>query len=128
MSNYPPIPILTGELPDDNEELANIVVQFPSLADDRADPPVSIPELLDYLRDEAPDGEELQAEDLRFIRTAQVAERAYWIWAFREPGGGESAYLTVSQDAKGAVTIGYETDYYGLTPEQYMLGDYHGVF
>lgn len=52
----------------------------------------------------------------------------YWIERFHEPDGGASAYATVSVDANGSATLGYETDYYGLPPEQYVLGEHHQVF
>ncbi len=85
-------------------------------------------DLLEYLGLEVPDGDQLSAADLQFVRTARVAERDYWLWRFTEPGpDGEEAYATVSLDC-AEVILGYETDYYGLTPEQYLLGDYHEVF
>lgn len=73
-----------------------------------------------------PDGESLAAEDLTFLRTALVDQTRYWIWSFDEPDG-DRAYATVSAGPEG-VSVGYETDYYGLTPEQFILGDYHDVF
>lgn len=116
-------------MPDDNAALANVQVEFPALRDDSADSsPTSVPALLDYLADEVPDGDRLTERDLTFVRTAQVADAEYWLWRFREPGpDGEDAFVTVSRRG-GQVCVGYGTDYYGLTPEQYILGDYHEVF
>lgn len=117
------------EMPDDNANLANVVVEFPRLSNDTpASCPAGAQDLLRYLADEAPGGQRLSDADLHFLRTALVATRRYWIWRFLEPDGGDPAYLTVSQHDDGQVVIGYEADYYGLSPEQFLLGDYHGVF
>lgn len=118
-----------GEMPGDNADLASIQVDFPPLRNDSAESsPESVSALLQYLADEVPDGDQLAESDLHFVRTAQVADAEYWVWRFREPGAdGQGAFLTVSRRG-GQVCVGYETDYYGLTPEQYVLGDYHQVF
>jgi hypothetical protein len=114
-------------MPPDNADLAHVAIDFPRLSDDTAvSCPVALGDLLRYLADEAPGGERLSEPELHFVRTAQVTDRRYW--RFREPDGGELAYATVSQGDDGQVVIGYEADYYGLSPEQFMLGDYHGVF
>ena len=68
-----------------------------------------------------------KAADLGFIRTAQVGERKYWIWRFRDEYGIE-CFATVECAPDGTACIGYDINYLGLTPEQYMLGDYHNVF
>jgi hypothetical protein len=114
-------------MPDDNADLANVAVSFPTLPDAAAEPPVSTQEILDYLALEVPDGDRLRAKDLVFLRTAQVAEMQYWLWRFTEPGGGE-AYATVSRSPDGTVCVGFEGNDYGLAPEQFMLSDYHNVF
>jgi hypothetical protein len=117
-----------GDMPEDNADLAGIDVSFARLEDDSAEScPVPIEQILDYLGDEVPNGDLLEAEDLVFIRTAQVAEIAYWIWRFEEPDG-TPAYATVSRDPDGSVCIGYDSNDFGLTPEQFMLGEYHNVF
>ena len=119
--------ISAEEMPDDNAELAGVAVDFPRL---REDSPTGCPVSLDdvsYLADEVPGGASLTRGELTFLRTAQVEASKYWIWRFREPEGGDEAYVTVAT-ADGAETIGYETNYYGLSPEQFILGDYHGVF
>lgn len=103
------------------------IVDFRRLPDDSpASCPVPVVAVLDYLSDEVPDGESLTASDLVFVRTAQVENSRYWIWRFNEPDG-DAAYATVSAAPDGTATIGYETDYYGLTPEQFILGDHHQV-
>ena len=116
------------EMPDDNADLASLSPEFARLDDDSpASCPAPISELLDYLIDEAPGGERLSASDLAFQRTALVESTRYWIWVSCEPDGGDRAYLTVA-DTGTSHTVGYESDYYGLTPEQFILGDYHQVF
>lgn len=116
-------------MPDDNADLASIAVEFDRLTPDTAESsPLSSTEILRYLADEVPGGEGLSAHDLRFVRSAQIADRSYWIWSFREPDGGSSAYVTVALGQGDQTTLGYETNYYDLSPEQFLLGDYHDVF
>lgn len=120
--------IPADEMPDDNADLAGLSPDFPRLDDDSATScPVPVAELLDYLGDEAPGGERLTGADLSFRRTALVETTRYWIWTFDEPDGGDPAFLTVSDDGT-SLTVGYESDYYGLTPEQFIVGEYHNVF
>jgi hypothetical protein len=116
-------------MPDDNADLSTVTVTFPRLPDDSAAGcPVPVSDLLEYLAMEVPDGDSLSAEQLTFLRTADVEGTQYWIWRFREPDG-DNAYATVSVAPGGSrTTIGYDADYYGLTPEQFILGDYHQVF
>ncbi len=124
---FPPMPPYE-EMPEDNAELARLVVDFSRLADDTFDScPVSMEDILDYLHLESPDGDGIEEKDLVFLRTAQVAEKAYWIWKFTESDGVE-CYVTVSATSQGETCIGYEQNAYGLTTEQYMLGDYYNVF
>lgn len=116
------------EMPEDNEELAKIKVEFPYLSDNSAKScPESMKEILDYLHMESPDEDDIEASDLKFIRTAKVENHEYWIWKFYE-ADGEECYVTVSKRPDDGTTIGYDDNFLNLTPEQYILGDYHGVF
>lgn len=116
------------EMPEDNAELASISVEFPMLRSNTAEScPVPLSDVVEYLRRESTDGDAVQPEQLSFLRTAQVAEQRYWIWAFQE-ADGSPCYVTVSVSPEGSSCIGYEENYYNLTPEQFMLGDYHEVF
>ena len=109
------------EMPDDNARLASIEVEFSSLEPDSADScPTGMKAILDYLAIEVPDGGSLNPSDLTFVRTARVEETSYWIWRFTEPDG-HAAYATCSVSRDGKHAVGYETDYYGLTPEQFIL-------
>ncbi len=116
------------EMPEDNAQLAAIVIDFPLLRPNTAEScPVPITDVVEYLRLESPDGDAIDAGQLSFLRTAQVAEQRYWIWAFQE-ADGSPCYVTVAVSPEGSSCIGYEENYYGLAPEQFMLGDYHQVF
>ena len=77
---------------------------------------------------EVPGGDQLAGRDLKFVRSALVAKRRYWVWRFTEPDGGMRAYATVSLDPDGTTTLGYGSDDYHLTAEQYILGDFLQVF
>jgi hypothetical protein len=116
------------ELPEDNAELANVAVELPPLAEDAPNScPVPMEEIVNYLRLESPPGSQVTAQSLTFLRTAQVAEKRYWIWKFTELQGAE-CFVTVSITPEGESTIGYEENYHNLTPEQFMLGDYYELF
>jgi hypothetical protein len=116
------------EMPEDNTELANIEIDFPLLMSNTAEScPIRMAEIVDYLRVESPDYDAIQATQLHFLRTAQVAEKGYWIWSFEE-SDGQICYVTVSITPNRSANISYDDNYFGLSPEQFMLGDYHNVF
>jgi len=120
--------ILYADMPEDNRDLVKLEVSFPYLPNNTATScPVPMDDILDYLAVESADVTRPRAEDLKFVRTAQVAEEQYWVWQFTESDGAK-CYVTVSVSPEGTACIGYNADYHGLTPEQYMLGDYHNVF
>ena len=112
--------------PPDPDELPNLNVEFPPLADDSAaSSPIPMSEVLDYLHAEAAPEEPSEA-DLQFLRTARVEDADYWIWRYVESDGAE-CYVTVSSRSDGSNTLGYEENYESLTPEQFMLAEYHGM-
>ena len=116
------------DLPRDNAELAKIVVSFKRLSPDSAmSCPVPLDAVLDYLELEVPHGDLLTEEDLSFMRTANVKGTWYWIWSFHEPGG-DQAFVTVCREPDGTTVIGYDTNYYRLSQEQFILGSYYRVF
>lgn len=115
-------------MPEDNAKLASIAIAFPRLEPDTASScPIPMDDVLEYLRVESPDGDAVQVKQLRFLRTAQVAEQRYWIWAFQEADGTD-CYVTVSVSPGGESCVGYDANHYGLSPDQFLLGDYHEVF
>ncbi len=116
------------DMPEANEDLANVIIEFPLLEPNTPESsPVSLYDVVEYLRMESPDGDDIDGGQLRFVRTARVEEQRYWIWAFQE-SDGSSCYVTVSEFADGATCVGYSVNDYDLTPEQFILGDYHDVF
>jgi len=86
--------------------------------------------ILEYLSIEMPDGDQLTASDLKFLRTAEIYDESFfWTWEFEDPSDGVKCYVTVEEKVHGGSTcVGYDEDYYGLTPEQFILGTYHNVF
>ena len=111
------------QLPERNEDLAKVDIEFPFAEDDVSDPEEILPHLLDYLVLEDFSPEE---GSLTFLRTAVVESTLYWIWAFTSDG--EKCYATATQSNDGGTDLGCEVDYYGLTPEQFILGDYRDCF
>ncbi len=113
------------DMPEDNADIAKIEIDFPRLANNTAEScPSPMREITEYLHREA---ETVTADELEFIRTAQVEEHCYWIWRFPDEGGDE-CYVTVWTRPDGTECIGYDFNHYGLTPEQFILGDYHEVY
>jgi hypothetical protein len=112
------------DMPEDNADLANVKVEFPKLQlDSPTACPVPFHEVVDYLKMETADGDTIAPSQLKFLRTAQVADRDYWIWSFTESDGTE-CYVTVSLSPGQGPCIGYEENHYGLTPAQFILGDF----
>ena len=65
--------ISADEMPDDNAKLASIGIEFPQLElNTAASCPVSLADVVEYLRAESSDTDSVQAS-LQFLRTAQVA-------------------------------------------------------
>lgn len=111
------------EMPDDNAALAIIEIDFPHVPLDDVIPPKEWePDILEHVKFE---GFSLDGK-IRFLRTALVEDVIYWIWEFYS--GGKKVYATASQDKYGNSIIGCDIDYYGLTPEQFILGDYNNCF
>ena len=111
------------EMPEDNAELAKIKIDFPHAPTNEASSSKELePELLEYLDVEGFPS----AGSLTFLRTALVEDTVYWIWALYSDE--EKIFATAARDKEGNVTLGCETDYYGLSPEQYILGDYYNCF
>lgn len=116
------------EMPEDNADLAKLNVQFPRLNPDAPETcPVAMKDLLEYLNIEGSDGEKvIRAKDLKFLRTALVGEARYWIWRLKD-GFGDDSYATVCERDNIGLISGYDANYFELTPEQYLLADYHNT-
>lgn len=75
--------------PPDPDELPNLNVEFPGVANDSAaSSPVPIKQILKYLESEAAPEKPSEA-DLQFLRTARVEDADYWIWRYVESDGAE---------------------------------------
>ena len=117
------------DLPADNEDIVHVVIDLPFLADDSpGSSPVAVDRLLGYLSLQAPGGGLLTVADLNFRRTADLRVARYWIWSFVEPDGRAGAYATVRQDSDGTITMGYDTNDYRLSPEQFIVGEHCGCW
>lgn len=116
------------EMPEDNRDLAYLKVSFPYLPGNSSDScPVKMDDILDYLQVEATPEQLIQARDLTFLRTALVEKERFWIWQFID-SDGQKCYVTASQPPHEPPCISFDADYYGLTPEQFILGTYYQVF
>lgn len=120
--------IRLADLPEDNADLVKISVSFPLLDEDTEQScPVSRENMLEYLSCEALDGENARSVPLIFVRTAAILKNKYWLWRFTD-GDGVEAFLCVEQKCGNQFNISYLANDYGLTPEQYLLGQYYRVF
>jgi hypothetical protein len=134
--------LTADQMPDDNADLAKIPIQLPEVPrSEIADPDSFVPDLLEYLELESfePD------DKLQFVRTADVWGTLYYIWRFKS--NGDDCYATISIQngvprGTGANWLtriwnrvfhvgsrgtcrGCGENHWGLTPEQYILADYH---
>lgn len=115
------------EVPDDPAALASLEIELRRLPDDSPrSSPVPIADIIEYLRLEST-RDELAPRDLRFLRTAVIDEAKYWIWEFNE-SDGVTAYATVSQAGADPPTVGYDDNFFELSPEQFIVGDYYRLF
>src|SRR5262245_41587803 len=82
--------------------------EFPRLDPNTAEAcPEPMARILEYLGMEA--DEELRVDDLRFLRTAKVEGRDYWIWEFTDEDARQ-CYVTVSRGADGGTMTGYDVN------------------
>lgn len=117
--------IPADHLPRDNAELSKLQVDFPRLVPDSPEGcPRTMAEIQDYLRIEDADAESVESRDLTFLRTALVDKTKYWIWEYYEQDGAH-CYVTVALESDGQDCLGMDGDWHNLTPEQYILADYH---
>jgi hypothetical protein len=115
-------------MPDDNDDLAKVAIDFPRLdPDSPARCPRSMDDIQAYLALEDADLDAVEKRELRFLRTALVEQTRYWIWDYREADGA-LCYVTVAESPDGTNCLGMDGNWHGLTPEQFILGDYHQVF
>jgi hypothetical protein len=113
------------DMPDDNEDLIKLDIAFPYLDEIQIKRnPNFIQDLLEYLHLE---GETVSSDGLNFIKAVKVKEQKYWIWEFSDKDR-EHCYAVVGEDTSGVLSFSYDLDWYHLTPDQFILGEYHNVF
>src|SRR5262249_24745249 len=108
------------EMPDDNAKLAKIKVAFPHVPLKGIAAPTSfLKRISKYLEIESyePDGE------LKFLRTDKVEKKLYYIWSFESRS--DPCFVTVAIGPGREECIGCNENHWGLTPEQFILADYH---
>jgi hypothetical protein len=107
------------KLPKKFKDRKGISVSFPRLSPDSPRScPLSIREIMEYVRVESADLEKAKRKSLVFLRTAEVGEYLYWLWRFTE-SNGEECYVTVQYEPNCTVVIGL-TGSEGLSPEEYL--------
>ena len=98
-------------------------VDFPALPAVLADCPVTYEELSAFLKEEIPEGGPIAP--LQFVRTALAFGERYWVWEGVEPVSGCRGYATVS--AGNSIEIGFDINWEGLTPAQFIVGVHHQI-
>jgi len=106
-------------LPEDAANWTSVSITFPRLKQDSADScPESEDHIFDYVRLESADTALSERARFRFVRTARVADIAYWLWEYTE------GYVVFRQNADGSTILGL-SEPNGLSHEQYLLADYY---
>ena len=106
------------QMPDDNAKLSAIPVELPHGPTGVTPPAMIEPHLGGYLEREGliPDGE------LRFLRTAVFERTLYWVWSFET--AGQPAYAVASTHKRQS-SLCAQINYWGLSPEQFVLAVHH---
>jgi hypothetical protein len=83
--------------------------------------PVSVQELLRYVRSNAEGARHVCIDQLVFVRTARIEDCGYWLWRF--PAAGLASYALVMQDAEGPWLTCHQS-LGGMAPEDVLIADY----
>jgi len=83
--------------------------------------PVSVQELLRYVRSNAEGARHVRIDQLVFLRTARIADCDYWLWRF--PAAGLASYALVMLDAEGPWLTCHQS-LGGMAPEDVLIADY----
>jgi hypothetical protein len=108
------------QMPEDNADLAKINVELPPAPARKLKAPETfLADVSEYLDLEG----YIHDAELKFIRTALVDTTVYYIWSFESVG--DPCFVTVSIGQDGSQCIGCDENYWGLSPEQFIMADYH---
>jgi hypothetical protein len=111
-------------LPGDAAEWTSVSVSFPRLEQDSADScPMTEDQVFDYTRLESADRNKSERVQLRFVRTARVADVSCWLWEYTEEDG-QLCYVSFRQNVDGSSVLCIR-DSNNLSHEQYLLADYY---
>jgi hypothetical protein len=83
--------------------------------------PVSVQELLRYVRSNAEGARHVRVDQLVFVRTAQIEDCGYWLWRF--PAASLVSYALVMLDAEGPWMTCHQS-LGGMAPEDVLIADY----
>jgi hypothetical protein len=83
--------------------------------------PVSVQEMLRYVRSNAEGARHVRVDQLAFVRTARIEDCRYWLWRF--PAAGLASYALVMQDAEGPWLTCHQS-LAGMAPEDVLIADY----
>ena len=84
--------------------------------------PASPEEVVRHVRSHLSGTRRLTATDLELVRTAQAADRRYWVWRF--PVRGAAGYALVMEDEE-ATWLSCQTAPRALDPERVVEADLH---
>lgn len=71
---------------------------------DAASCPVSVEEIMAYVRLESSDGDHARPDRLEFVRTALVGEAKYWVWTYTESDATECYVFFRQREDGGTLT------------------------
>jgi hypothetical protein len=112
------------ELPEDAADWTGVVVDFPRLRDDTATScPLSEHDVFDHVRVESADLENADKSRFRFVRTAQVKDRRFWLWEYVERDAVVT-YVWVQASVAGD-TLLCLNEANGLNAEQFILAAFY---
>ncbi len=83
--------------------------------------PVTLAELVRYLRTHTDGGRRVNGSDLTFVRTAQIEDCRYWMWRYR--ADGSRWYALVMEDAAGPWMCCHRAEARSA-PEEVLIDDY----
>ena len=86
--------------------------------------PVSVQELLRYVRSNAEGARHVRIDQLVFVRTARIEGCGYWLWRF--PAAGLASYALVMEDAEGPWLTCHQS-LGGMAAEDVLMADYRTV-